>query len=96
MTRQRGRPPKEVGGPDVATRAAEPATGNSTRIHLSADGYTPPGAEERYESWVLAEARNLGYRLSCRCLDCRRPLTDEISVRYRRGRVCRQRAGVVL
>lgn len=96
MSRQRERPPKEVGGSDVATKAAAPATGNSTRIHRVEDGYTPPTAEDRYEAWILAEAQNLGYQLSCRCLDCRRPLADKISVRYRRGRVCRQRAGVVL
>lgn len=94
MNRQHRCLPKEDGGPDVATKTATPAANHSTGLHPYQDGHAPPTADERYEAWILAEAQNLGYQLSCRCLDCRRPLTDKISVRSRRGRVCRERAGV--
>ncbi|WP_413784811.1 DUF6011 domain-containing protein [Mycolicibacter kumamotonensis] len=33
---------------------------------------------------------------TCRCENCRRPLTHPISVALHRGPVCRQRAGVVV
>jgi len=53
---------------------------------------------ERYidDDELLAEAERRGYRLSCSCVDCARPLTDPLSVAAHRGPVCRQRAGVVV
>src|SRR5690625_4078315 len=95
-----GSPPRNDATP---TSASASAGATATKLnHLQrtsyerADGYAPPTPEDRYEAWILAEAQQLGYELSCRCLDCFRPLTDKISVRHRRGRVCRARAGVVV
>lgn len=87
-------PPRNAGAPGVKTRGGGGDTAQSTEYRRQ-DGYAAPDADERYESWVLAEAERLGYRLSCKCLDCSRPLTDKISVRYHRGPVCRRRAGVI-
>lgn len=90
----RGGPPKEFGGSDVATRTAKPAESHSTAYRRQ-DGYVAPTAEDRYEHWLIAEAKAHGYRLSVACLDCRRPLTHPVSVAHRRGATCRARAVVV-
>lgn len=68
----------------------------SSRCHGRADGYAAPDAVERHEARVLAQAAELGYRLSVACLDCHRPLTDVVSVAYRRGPTCRARAEATL
>ncbi|WP_350355690.1 DUF6011 domain-containing protein [Mycolicibacter virginiensis] len=39
---------------------------------------------------------NTAEATTCRCLDCRRPLTAELSVIHRRGPVCRSRIGVIV
>jgi hypothetical protein len=45
---------------------------------------------------VLAQAAELGYRLSVSCLDCHRPLADPTSVAAHRGPTCRARAEKVV
>lgn len=55
----------------------------------------PLTADERCESAILAAAYALGYRLSVRCLDCHRPLTDPTSVARHRGPTCLARAKAV-
>ncbi len=91
----RGGPPqKEVGGPDVATGTAAHPVHKSSSRNRRQDGYAPPDADERFEQWVLDEAERLGYRLTCRCLDCKRWLADPVSIAHQRGPTCRQRAGV--
>lgn len=94
MSRQLGRPPrKECGGPDVATRAAEPADTHPTanRRH---DAFAAPGPDDRADVELLALAAERGYQMACRCLDCHRWLADPVSVTYHRGPICRKRAGV--
>lgn len=51
-------------------------------------------AEDRADAELLAEAERRGYRLTCRCLDCRRWLANPKSVAAMRGPVCRARAGI--
>jgi hypothetical protein len=38
--------------------------------HRRQDGYAAPSAQDRREAALLAEAAELGYRLSTQCLDC--------------------------
>ena len=51
-------------------------------------------AEDRADAELLAEAERRGYRLSCRCIDCHRPLVSPKSVAVMRGPTCRARAAV--
>jgi len=89
-----GPPRKEVGGLDVAIKAAAPATGNSTRIHRAEDGFATPSAEDRAVAQAIAVLREHGYGIACRCLDCNRPITAAASLARMRGRRCAERAGV--
>lgn len=97
-TTHTGSPPGNDAAPAFARATAispHADTAESSQYRRQ-DGFAAPTADERYEFWILAEAQRLGYRLSCKCLDCSRPLTDKISVRCHRGPVCRRRAGVVI
>lgn len=69
---------------------------SDSSLHRRQDGYAAPTAEDIYEASVLAAARELGYGLYVRCLDCGRPLTNHRSVRAHIGPVCLSRrvAGV--
>lgn len=89
-----GSPPTNDAPPAFARGTATTHTAPHPTRHRREDGFAAPTAEDRYEAWVLAEAQRLGYRLSCKCLDCSRPLTDKVSVSHHRGPVCRARAGV--
>ncbi|WP_407665622.1 DUF6011 domain-containing protein [Mycolicibacillus parakoreensis] len=84
-------PRKVAGGPDVATRTAAPT---AVSQYIRRDGYAAPTADERLDAWIIAEAARLGYRLSCRCLDCKRWLADPVSIAAMRGPTCRRRAEV--
>lgn len=99
MSRTRtGSPPTNDAAPASAPASTRATATKPTTAQLSAyrpeDGYAAPTAEDRYEHWLIAEAKAHGYRLSVACLDCRRPLTHPVSVAHRRGRTCRARAGV--
>lgn len=86
-------PPTKEGGP-AASRAAITRTAqlNGNRRQ---NGYTAPAAQDRAELAALELLTDAGYRLACRCLDCKRWLADPISVAAMRGPTCRARAGVV-
>lgn len=94
--------PPTGGPPECREPAPTPGSRPSYRIteypkstaYRAEDGFAAPTDEDRADAELLAEAERRGYQLSCKCLDCSRPLTDRISVRYHRGPVCRARAGV--
>lgn len=81
--------------PSGGTRTAELAkAATKFTAHGRVNGYAAPTAEDRADFDLLAEAQRRGYRLTCRCLDCRRWLADPVSIAAMRGPVCRARAGV--
>lgn len=85
-------PPTKEGGPAATSRATVTSTKHS-RLHRRQDGYAAPGATGRAELAALELLTTAGYRLACRCLDCRRWLADPVSVAAMRGPTCRARAG---
>jgi hypothetical protein len=89
-------PPKAAGGPDVATRTAEPTRNRESSRYHRVDGFAAPTAADRADAELLAYAALLGYRLTVRCLDCRRWLADPVSVAAHRGPTCRARAEEVV
>lgn len=68
----------------------KPST-NDSSLYRPEDGYQAPTASDIYEASVVAAARELGYGLYVRCLECRRPLTSWRSVAEHLGPVCRSR-----
>lgn len=84
--------PRKRKGPAPTAKPSRKHT-NQTKFnrYLADDGYAAPTAEDRREVALLAEAAELGYRLSLSCIDCGHPLVAPMSVSAMRGPVCRAR-----
>lgn len=92
---QRGGPPKEFGGSDVATRAAKPADSHLTAYRRQ-DGHAAPNAEDRAVAAAIEVLRGHGFGIACRCVDCNHPITSAASLARMRGPRCAARAGVTI
>lgn len=59
-----------------------------SNAHRAEDGYAPPSAEDRLDQAFLDEARERGFALAVRCLDCGHYLVNPTSVANHRGPHC--------
>jgi hypothetical protein len=89
--------PRKRPAPPQSRPIPNNTNGLQSSRYRAVDGYTAPTAGDRADAELLAYAALLGYRLTVRCLDCRRWLADPVSVAAHRGPTCRARAeGVVV